>query len=57
MTYNDAEKTLTIAARQGSYSGMIEKQKVNVVYIGKEAANDILYSIEYTGEEVVVDLK
>lgn len=57
MTYNDAEKTLTIAVRQGSYSGMVEKQKVNVVYIGKEAANDILYSIEYTGEEVVIQMK
>ncbi len=57
MTYNDAEKTFTIGKRQGSYNGMVEKQTINVAYVGKEGSNDVLYSVEYTGEEISVKLK
>ncbi len=57
MKYNDAEKTLTIADRQGSYNGMVEKQKINVIYIEKELRKDILFTVDYAGKEVSISLK
>ncbi|MCQ2606622.1 MAG: DUF5110 domain-containing protein [Bacteroidales bacterium] len=64
MKYNDADKTLIIGDRQGSYKGMVEKQKINVVYQTKEIAsnlsfdsNHIAKTVEYTGKQVVISLQ
>ena len=60
--YNDAAKTLTIGYRTGSYPGMVEDRKFNIIYVtpnnatgwdAKKAPNAV---VEYKGKEVVVRL-
>lgn len=57
MVYDDEAKTLTLLDRRGSYKGMPESVKINVNYIQTGDHHDILYTAEYTGEEIVIQLK
>jgi len=59
-SYSEANKTLTIAAREGSFPGMLTNRKFNVVWIGKdhpvelnfEANNN--HSIDYEGKKITL---
>ena len=62
--YNDAQKTVTIGARKGSFDGMLQKRRFNVVLVN--AANNQGVSLDkapkgkkvsYAGKQVVVKLK
>ncbi|HNX05624.1 MAG TPA: glycoside hydrolase family 31 protein, partial [Opitutales bacterium] len=62
ISWNDAEKTLTIGERDGSFPGMAEKRKISVVIVGEgrgagkqlEAKPD--KSLTYSGKAVSVKL-
>ena len=62
MTWNEATKTLTIGARQGSFSGMLNNRKFNVVVVNPEKGIGDGHSttfdatIDYNGSEVSVVL-
>ena len=34
--YNDAQKTLTIGARKGSFDGMLQKRRFNVILVNAQ---------------------
>ncbi|MCD7977249.1 MAG: DUF5110 domain-containing protein [Tannerellaceae bacterium] len=61
--YNEADKTLTIGGRVGSYPGMVEDRTFNIIYV---QPNDLSgwdarkaqpnQSVKYNGKEVVVKL-
>lgn len=59
-TWNDAKKTLTIADRKGSFSGMLAERKFNIVRVGKNkaAGMDKVESfdkvVSYSGKKVDV---
>ena len=62
--YNDTQKTVTIGARKGSFDGMLQKRRFNVVLVS--AANNQGVSLDkapkgkkvsYAGKQVVVKLK
>ena len=62
--YNDAQKTVTIGTRKGSFDGMLQKRRFNVVLVN--AANNQGVSLDkapkgkkvsYAGKQVVVKLK
>ena len=50
LTYDQANKTLTIGQRQGSYPGMIENRTFNVIYV--DAANPQGYNPDAVGQQV-----
>lgn len=57
--WNDKNRTLTIAERNGAYKGMLKKRKFRVAIVSPENAcgmNDtkIYKSIKYTGRQIVV---
>ena len=62
MKWNDKERTLTIADRQGSYKGMLKNRKFNFVVVepgkgcGDEDTTAFDKSVSYRGKKVVVKL-
>lgn len=49
MMWNDADSTLIIGARKGSYKGMLKKRKFRVKLPGGETKN-----VAYTGKKIIV---
>ncbi|MBR1462957.1 MAG: DUF5110 domain-containing protein [Prevotella sp.] len=62
ITYNDAERMLTIGKREGSFSGMLKNRRFNVVLVGKEKATPLNLEapegkmVQYNGKAVSVKL-
>ena len=62
ISYSESSKTLTIGARKGSFNGMLQNRRFNVVTISKNHAQDLNLEnpqgkmIEYNGAEVKVNL-
>ena len=60
VSYNDATKTIVFGNRRGSYEGMDESLKVNVVLVSGDAGVDKparkVTSVVYTGQELTVPL-
>jgi alpha-D-xyloside xylohydrolase len=60
LAYNDEDGTLTIGARTGSYSGMLEARTFELKWIGKDEPEGIMTQskpdkvVQYTGQEVIV---
>lgn len=60
--YDDANRQLTIGKREGSFDGMLQNRRFNVVLITPEKAMDLNLDnpagtmVEYNGEEVKVKL-
>ena len=63
MTWNEATKTLTIGARQGSFPGMLAERTFNIVVVTPEKgfgdghATTFDAVVNYTGEEVSIQLE
>jgi alpha-D-xyloside xylohydrolase len=59
-TYNEAGKTLTIDNRQGSFTGMVNNRKFNVVWVNRNKAVPLHFEpnsnqqIDYEGKKVTV---
>ena len=62
ITYSESSKTLTIGARKGSFNGMLQNRRFNVVTISKNHAQTLNLEnpqgkmVEYNGAEVKVNL-
>jgi alpha-D-xyloside xylohydrolase len=60
MTWNDASKTLTIGARQGTFPGMLQTRTFNVVFVTQAHGVDVTVTatpdqtVTYTGTSVAV---
>ncbi|MDR1645807.1 MAG: DUF5110 domain-containing protein [Tannerellaceae bacterium] len=54
LAYNDADQTLVIGARQGSYPGMISERNISVVFITPDAPDGRTVETVYTGEALTV---
>ena len=62
--YDDAQKTLTIGARKGSFDGMLQKRRFNVVLVSGDNQQGISLGkapkgkkVKYAGQVVTVKLK
>ena len=62
--YNDAQKTLTIGARKGSFDGMLQKRRFNVVLVSAQNGQGVNLAkapkgkmVKYAGQNVTVKLK
>ena len=62
--YNDAQKTVTIAARKGSFDGMLQKRRFNIVLVSDNNQRGISLAkapkgkmVKYAGKAVTVKLK
>lgn len=62
--YNDAQKTLTVGARKGSFDGMLQKRRFNVVLVQAQKNQGISLDkapkgkmVKYAGQTVTVKLK
>ena len=62
--YNDAQKTVTIGARKGSFDGMLQKRRFNVVLVNAAKGQGVSLDkapkgkmVSYSGKQVVVKLK
>ena len=62
--YDDAQKTLTIGARKGSFDGMLQKRRFNVVLVSGDNQQGISLAkapkgkkVKYAGQVVTVKLK
>ena len=61
-TYSETGKTLTVGARTGEFSGMLQERTFNVVVVSKEKPGKLDFTrapdltLEYTGGEVTVEL-
>ena len=62
--YDDAQKTLTIGARKGSFDGMLQKRRFNVVLVSGDNQQGISLAkapkgkkVKYAGQEVTLELK
>ncbi len=61
--YDDHSKKLTLCGRDGSYYGMLQERRFNVVYITPSNAKELNLEkpkgkmVNYTGKEVTVKLK
>ncbi|HBF05846.1 MAG TPA: alpha-xylosidase, partial [Prevotella sp.] len=62
--YNDAQKTLTIGARKGSFDGMLQKRRFNVVLVSTQNGQGVNLAkapkgkmVKYAGQAVTVKLK
>ena len=62
--YNDAQKTVTIGARKGSFDGMLQKRRFNVVLVNPTNNQGVSLDkapkgkkVSYAGKQVVVKLK
>ena len=62
--YNDAQKTLTIGARKGSFAGMLQKRRFNVILVNAQNNQGVNLAkapkgkmVKYAGQAVTVKLK
>ena len=62
--YNDAQKTVTIDARKGSFDGMLQKRRFNIVLVSDNNQQGISLAkapkgkmVKYAGKAVTVKLK
>ena len=62
--YNNAQKTVTIAARKGSFDGMLQKRRFNIVLVSDNNQQGISLAkapkgkmVKYAGKAVTVKLK
>jgi alpha-D-xyloside xylohydrolase len=62
--YNDAQKTVTIAARKGAFDGMLQKRRFNIVLVSDKNQQGISLAkapkgkmVKYAGKAVTVKLK
>ena len=62
--YNDAQKTVTIAARKGAFDGMLQKRRFNIVLVCDKNQQGISLAkapkgkmVKYAGKAVTVKLK
>ena len=62
--YDDAQKTLTIGARKGSFDGMLQKRRFNVVLVSGDNQQGISLvkapkgkKVKYAGQAITVKLK
>ena len=62
--YNDAQKTITIAARKGAFDGMLQKRRFNIVLVCDNNQQGISLAkapkgkmVKYAGKAVTVKLK
>ena len=62
--YNDAQKTITIAARKGAFEGMLQKRRFNIVLVSDNNQQGISLAkapkgkmVKYAGKAVTVKLK
>ncbi len=62
--YNDAQKTLTIGARKGSFDGMLQKRRFNVILVRCKNQQGVSLAkapkgkmVKYAGQAVTVKLK
>ena len=62
--YNDAQKTVTIGARKGSFDGMLQKRRFNVILVNAQKSQGINLAkspkgkmVSYAGKQVTVKLK
>ena len=62
--YDDAQKTLTIGARKGSFDGMLQKRRFNVVLVSGDNQQGISLAkaprgkkVKYAGQAITVKLK
>ena len=62
--YNDAKKTITIAARKGAFDGMLQKRRFNIVLVSDNNQQGISLAkapkgkmVKYAGKSVTVKLK
>ena len=62
--YNDAQKTLTIGARKGSFVGMLQKRRFNVILVKAQNNQGVNLAkapkgkmVKYAGQAVTVKLK
>ena len=62
--YNDAQKTLTIGARKGSFDGMLQKRRFNVILVNAQNNQGVNLAkspkgkmVKYAGQAVIVKLK
>ena len=62
--YNDAQKTLTVGARKGSFDGMLQKRRFNVVLVQAQKNQGVSLDkapkgkmVKYAGQTVTVKLK
>ena len=62
--YNDAQKTITIAARKGAFDGMLQKRRFNIVLVSDNNQQGISLvkapkgkMVKYAGKAVTVKLK
>lgn len=62
--YNDAQKTLTIGARKGSFDGMLQKRRFNVILVNAQNNQGVNLAkalkgkmVKYAGRAVTVKLK
>ncbi|HYO22421.1 MAG TPA: TIM-barrel domain-containing protein [Flavisolibacter sp.] len=60
MKYNEATKTLTIGERKGSFNGMLQQRKFNVVWVTKDGKTGIEtpfktdQSVSYSGKAITI---
>jgi alpha-D-xyloside xylohydrolase len=63
ISYNESTKTLTIGDREGSFNGMLQKRKFNIVWITKEnkigidTQRSTGQSVDYSGRLVTIKRK
>ena len=62
--YNNAQKTITIAARKGAFDGMLQKRRFNIVLVSDNNQQGISLAkapkgkmVKYAGKAVTVKLK
>ena len=62
--YNDAQKTVTIGARKGSFEGMLQKRRFNVILVNAQNGQGVNLAkspkgkmVKYAGQAVTVKLK
>ena len=62
ITYNDADKTLTIGKQQGKFQGSLKQRQFNVVYVTKDQPCELSFTqksgvlVNYSGQQVSVKL-
>ena len=64
INYDDAQKTLTIGERKGSFDGMLQKRRFNVVFVNPENNKGVSLAkapkgkmVKYAGQPVTIKLK
>ena len=62
ISYDDAQRTVTIGNRSGSFSGMLKERKFSIVYVNKEKPQGLTFEpvnpcvVDYRGKSVTVRL-